>query len=73
MECLDAGNQQLEKCKSEYEEVKSIKDKELILSSIITVKYQNKVWTIHGGNRDQLRFLNANYWLYYKIIEDAIE
>ena len=35
--------------------------------------YQNKVWTIHGGNKDQLRFLNANYWLYYKIIEDAIK
>jgi peptidoglycan pentaglycine glycine transferase (the first glycine) len=65
-------NQQLDKCKAEYEEVKNIEEKELILSSIITVKYQNKVWTIHGGNRDQLRFLNANYWLYYKIIEDAV-
>jgi len=66
-------NQQLDKCKSEFEEIKSIKEKELILSSIITVKYQNKVWTVHGGNKSKLRFLNANYWLYYKIIEDAIE
>ena len=66
-------NQQLAKCISEYEEVKNIKEEEIILSSIITVKYQNKVWTIHGGNKDQLRFLNANYWLYYKIIEDAIK
>ena len=65
-------NQQLEKCKAEFNEVNAIKEEELVLSSIITVKYQNRVWTIHGGNRDQLRFLNANYWLYYKIIEDAI-
>ena len=40
---------------------------------MITAKYQNKVWTVHGGNSDELRFLNANYWLYYTIIEDAVK
>ncbi len=65
-------NQQLEKNQSELEELKKIQEKEIVLSSIITAKYQNKVWTIHGGNRTDLRYLNANYWLYYQIIEDAV-
>lgn len=66
-------NQQLDKWKKEYDEVKKIKEKEIVLSSMITAKYQNKVWTVHGGNSDELRFLNANYWLYYTIIEDAVK
>lgn len=66
-------NQQLDKWKKEYDEVTKIKEKELVLSSMITAKYQNKVWTVHGGNSDELRFLNANYWLYYTIIEDAVK
>lgn len=65
-------NQQLDKNNSELKELETITEKELVLSSIITAKYQNKVWTIHGGNRTCLRYLNANYWLYYQIIEDAI-
>lgn len=63
--------EQLTKYEKELTEISQIKEEELILSSIITVKSQNKVWTVHGGNNNQLRFLNANYWLYFKIIEDA--
>lgn len=64
-------NQQLEKNNGELAELKNITEEKIILSAIITAKYQNKVWTIHGGNRSCLRYLNANYWLYYQIIEDA--
>ena len=70
---LNDLNQQLDKWKKEYDEVKKRKEKEMVLSSMITAKYQNKVWTVHGGNSDELRFLNANYWLYYTIIEDAVK
>lgn len=66
-------NQQLEKNNSELKEIENISEKEIVLSAIITAKYQNKVWTIHGGNRTCLRYLNANYWLYYQIIEDAVK
>lgn len=51
--------------------INDIKEDELVLSSIITVKYANKVWTVHGGNTNQLRFLNSNYLLYNQIILDA--
>lgn len=60
-----------EKWEKDYELVKQIKDSELVLSSIITVKYNNLVWTIHGGNTSLLRNLNSNYLLYYTIIQDA--
>ncbi|MGL5540835.1 MAG: lipid II:glycine glycyltransferase FemX [Erysipelotrichaceae bacterium] len=43
---------------------------EVILTSIITVKYGNKSWTVHGGNNDLLRELNGNYYVYYQIIQD---
>lgn len=66
-------NQQLEKNQTEAKELENIEEKEIVLSAIITAKYQNKVWTIHGGNRTCLRYLNANYWLYYQIIEDAVK
>ena len=62
-------NQQLEKNQSELEELTKIQEKEIVLSAIITAKYQNKVWTIHGGNKTCLRYLNANYWLYYQNIK----
>ena len=39
----------------------------------MTVKYNKKVWTIHGGNHRLLRELNANYLLYYTIIKDAYD
>ena len=57
----------------ELQEINQIKEKEIILSSIMTAKYNDKVWTVHGGNHNKLRWLNANYLLYYKIIKDANE
>lgn len=62
---------QLSKLKKDYEEVLKIDLKEIVLSSIITVKYKDMVWTVHGGNHSILMNLNANYLLYYTIIEDA--
>lgn len=62
---------QLTKAKKEYEVIEPIKEKELTLSAILTAKYQNKVWTLHGGNNTLLRELNANYFIYYEIIKDA--
>lgn len=59
------------KVQKDFDLVNSIKDDEVVLSSIITVKYNDKVWTIHGGNTTLLRNLNSNYWLYYTIIKDA--
>ena len=64
-------NNQKDKIFRELEKAKNIDEKEIALSSIITTKYKDKVWTVHGGNLDILRELNANYFLYYKIIEDA--
>lgn len=64
-------NNEIEKVKKEKDIVDGIKEDEVVLSSIITVKYNDKVWTIHGGNTTLLRNLNSNYWLYYNIIKDA--
>lgn len=61
----------LNKMEKELEEINQIKEKELVLSSIISAKYKDKVWTVHGGNHNKLRWLNANYLLYYEIIKDA--
>lgn len=61
----------LEKLNKELLELDNIKDESLPLSSIITAKYKDKVWTIHGGNHSLLKELNANYLLYYEIIKDA--
>ena len=52
-------------------ELNDIKEEQLTLASIITVKYHDKVWTVHGGNNSKLMSLNANYLLYYEIIKDA--
>ena len=52
-------------------EINEIKEKELTLASIITVKYKDIVWTVHGGNHTKLMSLNANYLIYYEIIKDA--
>lgn len=54
-------------------EVKSIEKDKYPLSSIITTKYNDKVWTIHGGNSTKLRELNSNYLIYYEIIKDAVK
>jgi lipid II:glycine glycyltransferase (peptidoglycan interpeptide bridge formation enzyme) len=39
----------------------------------MTCKYNDKVWTVHGGNATALRNLNANYITYFNIIKDAHE
>ena len=62
---------QINKLKKDLEEINSIKEEEVILSSIITVKYGDIVWTVHGGNNSILMSLNANYLLYYTIMQDA--
>ncbi|MDD6879310.1 MAG: peptidoglycan bridge formation glycyltransferase FemA/FemB family protein [bacterium] len=62
---------QLNKILKEKKEIDSIEKKQIVLSSMITAKYNDKVWTVHGGNTTALRFLNANYEIYYKIIEDS--
>lgn len=64
-------NNQLNKLETEVDKFKEMDEKELVLSSIITVKYGNKVWTVHGGNSNKLRELNSNYLLYDLIICDA--
>ena len=64
-------NTQLNKARKELEDIKKIKKQEIILSSIMTAKYKDKVWTVHGGNSTLLRELNSNYLLYLKIIKDA--
>ena len=62
---------QIEKINKDATELDSLKEEHYYLSSIITVKYNDKVWLIHGGNAHILRGLNANYFLHYKIIEDS--
>lgn len=52
-------------------EVDALKEERIVLSSIIAAKFGDKVWTIHGGNSDELLFLNANYELYYHILLDS--
>lgn len=66
-------NNQLAKLNKDLEEIKKIDEKEVVLSSIITVKYGDKVWTVHGGNNSILMNLNANYLLYYTIMKDAYD
>ena len=61
----------LTKLNKQLNEINEIKEKELTLASIITVKYKDMVWTIHGGNHSKLMSLNANYLIYYEIIKDA--
>ena len=42
-----------------------------MLSSMITAKFKDIVWTVHGANSSDLPFLNANYEMYYQILKDA--
>lgn len=65
---LDQKKNKVLKLKKEVDE---LNEERIVLSSIITAKYGNKVWTIHGGNSDRLLFLNANYELYYHILLDS--
>lgn len=64
-------NTEINKIKKDLIEINEIKEEKLTLSSIMTARYGNKVWTVHGGNITALRNLNANYFLYYEIIKDA--
>ena len=70
---LNDLNNQINKLNKQLEEIKKITDKEVVLSSIITVKYKDKVWTVHGGNNSILMELNANYLCYYTIMKDAYD
>ena len=64
-------NSKITKLENELAEIEKIKEKEIVLSSIITVKYKDTVWTVHGGNNSILTRLNGNYECYWKIIKDA--
>lgn len=64
---------QINKLTKLIDEIKEVKEDKIPLSSIITAKYGDKVWTIHGGNHSSLRTLNSNYLIYYEIIKDAVE
>ena len=61
----------LENNLTEYETYNNIYPDKVIISSVITVKYGDKVWTVHGGNHDIYRSLDANYLLYYEILVKA--
>ncbi len=41
------------------------------VSSIMTIRYADTVWTLHGGNHDNFKEFNAALHLYHKIFEDA--
>lgn len=62
---------QVNKVKKLLDEINEVKEDKIPLSSIITAKYGDKVWTIHGGNSTLLRSMNSNYLIYYEIIKDA--
>ena len=64
---------QIDKLVKLIDEIKEVKEDRIPLSSIITAKFGDKVWTIHGGNHSSLRSLNSNYLIYYEIIKDAVE
>lgn len=64
-------NNQLVKYNKEIKDINKINKDELILSSIITTKFGDKVWTIHGANANEIPFVNANYEIYWQIIKDA--
>lgn len=66
-------NNQFRKLKKEYDELELVKEENPVLSSILTTKYGDTTWTVHGGNSSFLRELNANYFIYYAIIKDAKE
>lgn len=65
---VEAKKNKILKLKKEVDELTK---ERIVLSSIITAKFGDKVWTIHGGNSDELLFLNANYILYYHILLDS--
>lgn len=62
---------QVNKIEKLLDEINEVEEDKIPLSSIITAKYGDKVWTIHGGNSTLLRNTNSNYLIYYEIIKDA--
>lgn len=64
---------QIDRLEKLINEIKEVKEDKMPLSSMITAKYADKVWTVHGGNSNMLRSLNSNYLLYFEIIKDATE
>lgn len=68
---LNDLNNQLIRAKKDYEEILPMKDEIKPLAAYITVKYNNRCWTLTGGNANYLRFLNANYLVYEQMIMDA--
>jgi peptidoglycan pentaglycine glycine transferase (the first glycine) len=70
---LESKINKLEEDLKEYKTYPSKYEDNIVVSSIITAKYGNKIWTIHGGNHDIFRNLNYNYLLYYQILLDAKE
>ena len=66
-------NNQLTKINKEISNIEESMDKEPVLSSILTTKFGDTVWTVHGGNSTYLREANANYFVYYEVIKDAVK
>ncbi len=62
---------ELTRVKKDLEYANNFQEENIVLSSIITVKFQGTVWTLHGGNSDYFKHLNSNYYLYFNIIKDA--
>lgn len=54
-------------------EVNELKEERNVISSQLVVRYNDTVWTIHGGNNDMLGFLRANYEIHFKIFKEAME
>ena len=59
------------KLNKELKQINAIKDDVVPLSSIITAKFKDTVWLMHGGNSDDLSFLNPNYELFFAIMKDS--
>lgn len=68
---IDDLNKQLARYNKELALINEIKKDEIILSSVITAKFKDKVWIIHSGNATDLPFLKANYEMYWQIIKDS--
>ena len=66
-------NSQINKLNNEIDDMKKLNTDEVVLSSIITVKYGDMVWTVHGGNTSALMSLNGNYLCYFNIMKDAYD
>ncbi len=64
-------DRQLNRLLSEKEQLDEVKEEEVVLSSIICAKLKDKVWTVHIGNNDILRFLHGSHEIYFAVLKDA--